>query len=361
MTDRGDVSPAISNIGFPDAFVSAPGVDIVSTLRFGSYGSLTGSSASAAFVSGLAALLFAQHPERTPADVSRVLARTAAKVGGVTYGHDPFGTCPTCTWHEWFGHGRVDALAALAGPAPIVERATPASAAGGAAVTSDGEDFTAASHVAFGGVTSPFTIVSSGEITTTVPPGAVAGKLTVTTPSGVGSIAFGPSPSFTPAHGKGGAVVMLSGPHIGGATAVRIGSAGLGFAALSPTVLVARVGDDAATGPIAVTTPDGTYTTGSSFVVDPTVARFSPDSGAAGTVVTVGGKGFATTRGVTVGGVAATFAVLDPRDLQVTVPVGAVTGKIVVTTAGGAGSDRARRSSSSVYYRRRNPDTREGS
>ena len=93
MTGLRDESPAISNIGFPNAFVSAPGVNVVSTLRFDTYGSLTGTSTSTALVSGLAALLFAQHPERTPDDVRRVLARTAAKVGGVAYGADPFHEC----------------------------------------------------------------------------------------------------------------------------------------------------------------------------------------------------------------------------------------------------------------------------
>src|SRR4051812_46114646 len=65
MTDQGDNSPLISNIGFPNVFVSAPGVGILSTLPKGRYGMLTGTSASTAFVSGLSALVLGQHPERT--------------------------------------------------------------------------------------------------------------------------------------------------------------------------------------------------------------------------------------------------------------------------------------------------------
>ena len=112
-------SPAsFSNFGSPDVFVSAPGVDIDSTYLGGLYASADGTSMASPFVAGVAALRFGEYPSSTPADVRRVLASTAAKVGGVTYGTDPYGTCTDCTWQATLGYGRVDVNAVLAAPPP---------------------------------------------------------------------------------------------------------------------------------------------------------------------------------------------------------------------------------------------------
>ena len=43
-----------------------------------------------------------------------ILATTADKVGGVSYGADPYGTCSGCTWSSAFGYGRIDIDRALA-------------------------------------------------------------------------------------------------------------------------------------------------------------------------------------------------------------------------------------------------------
>ncbi|MEX2211115.1 MAG: S8 family serine peptidase [Gaiellaceae bacterium] len=118
-TSQTDGSPSWSNYGAPDVFVSAPGVSIYSTYPTSSYASLSGTSMATPFVAGLSALLFGQVPSRTPADVKVVLASTADKVGGVTYGStDPYGTCG-CSFHPWYGYGRINLYRALgaAGPA----------------------------------------------------------------------------------------------------------------------------------------------------------------------------------------------------------------------------------------------------
>jgi hypothetical protein len=54
----------------------------------------------------------------------------------------------------------------------------------GEAVTILGTDLTTATGVTFNGIPAAFTVVSSSEITTSVPTGATAGYVTVTTPSG---------------------------------------------------------------------------------------------------------------------------------------------------------------------------------
>ena len=73
------------------------------------------------------------------------------------------------------------------------------------------------------------------------------------------------------------------------------------------------------------------------FKILPTVASFSPASGAVGTVVTITGTGLLKTTAVKFGGVAATaFTVDSDTKVTATVPTGAVTGKISITTTGGA-------------------------
>jgi subtilisin family serine protease len=117
-TDELDAPASFSNFGSPDVFLSAPGVDIDSTYLGSSYASADGTSMASPFVAGVAALRFGEYPWSTPTDVRRVLASTADKVGGVTYGADPYATCVGCTWQFKYGYGRVDMNAALAAPPP---------------------------------------------------------------------------------------------------------------------------------------------------------------------------------------------------------------------------------------------------
>ncbi|MDX6407723.1 MAG: thermitase, partial [Gaiellaceae bacterium] len=117
-TDSNEGSPSWSNYGSPNVFVSAPGASIYSTYFGSSYSTLSGTSMASPFVAGLAALLFGQVPLRTPADVKKILATTSSKVGGVTYGADPYGTCAGCTWNQDYGYGRIDAAGALGVAAP---------------------------------------------------------------------------------------------------------------------------------------------------------------------------------------------------------------------------------------------------
>lgn len=69
------------------------------------------------------------------------------------------------------------------GLGPFVE-AIPRAGKVGAAITILGTDLTGTTSVSFGGTAANFTVVSSTEITTTVPDGAEGGKIRVTTPSG---------------------------------------------------------------------------------------------------------------------------------------------------------------------------------
>lgn len=92
----------------PHVSVTAPGAAIMTSwssetsLRsMRGYAIVDGTSFSAPHVAGLAALLFSQHPDWTPAEVRTRIEQTAVDLG--PEGHD-----------DWFGHGRIDLVKALA-------------------------------------------------------------------------------------------------------------------------------------------------------------------------------------------------------------------------------------------------------
>jgi len=87
--------------------LSAPGVDIYSTLLGNSYGYHTGTSMAAAFTSGLAALVWSRYPEYSHDQVKSLLQSSSDDLG-------PPG------WDEHFGHGRINALKALQ-PTPLLQ------------------------------------------------------------------------------------------------------------------------------------------------------------------------------------------------------------------------------------------------
>jgi subtilisin family serine protease len=87
-TDWYDGKPTFSNFGRYSVDLAAPGVGIVSTQaapfrEYRAFGGYTGSSAAAAIVSGAAALLKAQHPDRTARDIKACLMGTAERIPGL--------------------------------------------------------------------------------------------------------------------------------------------------------------------------------------------------------------------------------------------------------------------------------------
>jgi uncharacterized repeat protein (TIGR03803 family) len=142
--------------------------------------------------------------------------------------------------------------------------------------------------------------------------------------------------------GKVGATAEILGQGLKGTTSVTFNGTPATFTAVTDTYLTAIVPAGATTGPVSVVTSAGTLTSSHKFFVQPANLTFNPTSGPAGTSVTITGTGLTGATKVTFGGILATaFTVDSDTQITATVPVGAITGKILVTTPGGTTSSAA--------------------
>jgi len=164
--------------------------------------------------------------------------------------------------------------ASLAG-SPTIATFTPTSGPVGTGVTINGTGLTGASNVSFNGTSASFAVLNDGQITTTVPAGATTGPVSVTTPGGSASggtftVASGPTiASFSPTAGSVGVTVVLTGSAFTGATLVSFnGTAATTYSVDNDNQITAILPAGATTGPISVTAPSGTGTSGSSFTVN---------------------------------------------------------------------------------------------
>ena len=233
-------------------------------------------------------------------------------------------------------------------PAPAIAGFSPALGGTGTSVTVTGTNFTTATAVAFNGTAAAtFSVAGATSITATVPAGATTGPISVTTLGGTASSAssftFVPAPaitSFSPASGKVGLSVTLTGTNLSSATAVLFnGLEASSFTVAGPTSIVAVVPAGASSGPISVTTPGGTGTSSTSFTVvpPPVISGFTPPSGGPGVTVILTGTHFTGASAVLFNGTAATsFNVVNDTTLTAMVPPLASTGTITVTTPGGS-------------------------
>src|ERR1700716_1498562 len=115
-TDAQDRLFAASNRGGHIA-IAAPGVDIFLPAPNEKYQMTSGTSFSAAFVSGLAALMLERNPALNPGEVRAILVKTARDLGSP--GRD-----------DLFGAGEADAFAAVS--AVVAASAVPMAAVPGA-------------------------------------------------------------------------------------------------------------------------------------------------------------------------------------------------------------------------------------
>jgi hypothetical protein len=162
-------------------------------------------------------------------------------------------------------------------PVPTITSFDPPSGPVGTSVTVTGSNFTTATSVRFGSLAAAtFTVDSDSQITAIVPSGAIDSYVKVTTPGGTASSATkfdvtAPPPtitSFTPSSGPVGTSVTIIGSAFTGATSVRFGSAAATtFTVDSDTQITVIVPSGAVSSLIKVTTPGGTASSATKYLV----------------------------------------------------------------------------------------------
>jgi hypothetical protein len=233
--------------------------------------------------------------------------------------------------------------------APNITGFTPASGASPTQISISGQNFVVGgTSVKFAGTNAAVngTVVASTQVNAVVPAGAVDGPITVTTSAGSANttsnfiVSKAPLVSgFSPVAGTNGTLVVINGANfITNGTTVKFGNAVASqVVVVAASQVNAMVPSGTATGPITITTQNGTFTTTSNYTVNaagsPTINDFSPTIGAAGTLVTLDGFNFTGTTSLTFGGVAvspATFTVFNAAEIQMPVPSGATSGPITI-------------------------------
>ncbi len=151
--------------------------------------------------------------------------------------------------------------------------------------------------------------------------------------------------AFSPASGRVGTTVIISGSNLLNATRVAFNGTAASISANTATQITTTVPAGATTGLIRVTTAGGTATSSSAFTVTypkPAISSFTPTSGPVGTTVTITGSGFApAVTTVRFSNTTATqVTVQSATTLLAVVPSGASTGKVSVSTPGGTATSK---------------------
>jgi hypothetical protein len=232
----------------------------------------------------------------------------------------------------------------VTGP-PSISSLTPTSGITGSHVTITGTNLGSTSSLKFGRLQAPFTVLSDTQIKTTVPDGAVAAPISVTTGAGIttSSQSFTPTWSITglsPTSGPVGTVVDIRGIGFTPGSTVKFNGTAATVSYIGSGEVKATVPPGASSGPVTLTTAAGTVRARTSYTVTPsvppTISSVTPISGITGSVVTITGTYLSGASSVKFGSLAASrFTVRSPTSITATVPNGATAGKITVTTAAG--------------------------
>ena len=201
--------------------------------------------------------------------------------------------------------------------------------------------------VKFNGVAAPgAAAVDEGTIQATVPSGAAIGSGPiyvsvggVPTQSQDDFTVIGAGPyisNFSPQAGGAGGLVTITGAHFTASMVVRFNGVATNATAASSTVFDVRVPPGATSGLISVSNSLGKWTSTNNFYVLPFITGFSPTNGRAGTNVTITGTNFLGTTSVQFSNVSASsYTVLNNNSIQVTAPVGVLSGLVRVSGPAG--------------------------
>jgi large repetitive protein len=214
----------------------------------------------------------------------------------------------------------------------------------GTNVVIKGTNFLGVSRVQFGGVNAlVFTTNSNTQITATVPTNAVTGHISVSAPAGqfitTSNYIIVPNiTDFTPIAGNIGTTVTINGANLNGSgLVVKFNGTTASVNSSSFGQISATVPSGATSGPLTVSTVDGTATGPTNFFLPPIALSISPTNGGPGTVVTITGNNFTNTTDVQFNNQSAsTFTVVNNTTINATVPLGATTGQINIINPGGS-------------------------
>lgn len=228
-------------------------------------------------------------------------------------------------------------------PGPSITTLDKLTGPAGADVTITGENFTGAFSLKFANTPAQIVSNTGTVIKTKVPAGANSGKISVTTPAGVGfsnnDFAVQGTPiisNFTPKFGTIGTTITLTGANLSLVTTARIGLKDLKITFKSDTQIIVEVLAGSVTGKISVLSTGNTFETSDNFTIagTPQITSFTPPSGTIGTVLTITGVNFPGNAIVTFnGGVTSTPSKVTPTEIICQVPAGATTGNFSVSGA----------------------------
>jgi PKD repeat protein len=169
----------------------------------------------------------------------------------------------------------------ISAQSPTVSSFTPVLAVSGAFVTIDGDNFTGTTAVSFGGTpAASYTVVSNTRIQAVVGNGS-SGFVSVTTPAGTGSqngFTFLATPgitSFSPASGRQGDTITLTGTYMNSVSSVKFGGVEASNIIIVSTTVIKAVVSFGASGTVSASNNfGGSSLPGFTFLAPPT-ANFS--------------------------------------------------------------------------------------
>lgn len=232
-------------------------------------------------------------------------------------------------------------------PAPAITSFSPNSGPVGTSVAIAGTNFTGATGVSFNNVAAAsFVVNSATQITATVAAGSSTGAIRVTTPGGTATsstnftVAASNAPVITNIDNNvyTGFEIFISGQNLANPASVTCGGIPVPLANIvvsAPNVIRLTVPATwpIGTNPVVVTTANGTSNS-VSLTITHYVENYRPGNGVySGFVIAMNGTRLSTVSAVTIGGITASFTVVNDTRINVTVPnFGSALGDKAVTT-----------------------------
>jgi len=229
---------------------------------------------------------------------------------------------------------------------PQITSATPVQGRRGTNVIILGKNLLGVQSVTFNGVASTvFSNRSGTEISAIVPPLTSTGPLLVRTPAGSAILSnyFVVRPNLTNVSliaASPGTQVTLTGENLEGLRKVEFNGTAASVVQSNSTSVRVIVPENAASGPILVTTTNGTTLSSGNFYLPAQITTLTPKGGPSGTSVTISGKNFTNATSVKFNGVAVqSFTVVNNLTITTKVPSGVTSGFVSVTTPAGTANN----------------------